>query len=82
MLGPKEMSAATVAARRTTPPLGYWIFAMALQVFGIVGAASIGFPFFVLGATLVLVGLTYRLPVLFWSLAVIATAASAVWVYL
>ena len=75
------MATASVAARRTTPPLGYWIFAMVLEVFAIPTVFSIGFPLMVLGGVLVLVGLVYRWTALFWTLVVVAVGGASLWIY-
>jgi hypothetical protein len=54
--------------------MAYWITSLALIGFGILGAASIGQPFFLVGLAMVLLGAFRRRPLIFWPplLAVIA----------
>jgi hypothetical protein len=54
--------------------MAYWIASLALIGFGIVGAASIGQPFFLVGLAMVLLGAFRERPLIFWPplLAVIA----------
>jgi hypothetical protein len=54
--------------------MAYWITSLALIGFGILGAASIGQPFFLVGLAMVLLGAFRGRPLIFWPplLAVIA----------
>lgn len=54
--------------------MAYWITSLALIGFGILGVASIGQPFFLVGLAMVLLGAFRERPLIFWPplLAVIA----------
>ena len=46
--------------------MGYWITSIALITFGLVGAMSIGRPFFLVGLAMVLLGPIRRRAIAFW----------------
>ena len=67
--------------RPATPPVAYWVVAIAVQVLAIPALFSIGVPMLVLGGVLVLLGLLYRWGSVFWWLVAFTTVGWGIWIY-